>query len=105
MKLTVSAHQELSRLLTTSRADGYDGFAVYWASESTVEAPQAEQTIWETREQTGWKLKLVPLAHLPPETIHEVSGIRFFLGGDRKDHKLHFEDETLWLDGEPVEFE
>ena len=105
MKLTESARAELSRLLTQSQGLGYDGFAVYWANELSQEAADPEQTIWETQEQTGWKVKLVPVSHLPTTSIHEVSGIRFFLGDDRKDHALDFKDETLWLDGEPVQLE
>ena len=105
MKLTESARAELSRLLTPSQRPGYDDFAVYWANEAAQEAANAEQTIWETREQTGWKVKLIPVSHLPAASIHEVSGIRFFLGNDRNDHALDFKDETLWLDGEPVKLE
>lgn len=105
MKLTDSALTELSRLLTQSRADGYEGFAVYWANESLREPADPEQTIWETQEQTGWKLKLVPVAHLPPESLHEIGGVRFFLGSDRKEHELDFKDQTLLLNGESVQLE
>ena len=105
MKLTESAHAELSRLLFQSRVEGYDGFAVYWANQTLQEPADPGQPIWKTQEQTGWKLKLVPVAHLPLESLHEVSGLRFFLGSDRNDHELDFRDQTLLLDGESVKME
>lgn len=105
MKLTESARVELSRLLVLSRDLDYDGFAVYWADESMREAADSEQPIWETQERTGWKVKLVPVSHLPTASIHEAGGIRFFLGGDRTDHILDFQEHTLWLDGEAAQLE
>ena len=80
MTLTKSARVELCRRLAQSGPLGYDGFAVYWVNESGQEAADLEQPIWETQEQTGWKVKLVPVSHLPTESIHEAGGIRFFLG-------------------------
>ena len=105
MTLTKSARVELCRRLAQSGPLGYDGFAVYWVNESGQEAADPEQPIWETQEQTGWKVKLVPVSHLPTESIHEAGGIRFFLGSDRTDHVLDFKEHTLWLDGEAAQLE
>ena len=105
MKLTQSAHAELSRLLAQSRELEYDGFAIYWADESSRENADPGQPIWEAKEKTGWKVKLVPISHLPKASVAEIDGIWFFFGSHRKDHLLDFKDQALWLDAEPLQLE
>lgn len=105
MKLTPGAHNELLRLLEGPHAHGYDGFALYFTNQSDHQPVDPQQPIWETVAQTGWKLTLVPVDHLPVENIQVVGGLRFFVGSDNEDHQLDFDTQTFRLDGAPVQLE
>ena len=102
MNLTQSAHTELSRLLSEADQD-CDGFALYFAAApANSETVDPGQTIWETREPAGWKLKLVPVSHLPTANLDEVRGIRFFPSHAFAAHELDFDGRTFLVDGKPI---
>ena len=90
LKVTKTAQIELRDTLGAS-GDEF-GLILYWCNGDTDEPdPAPDPAIWETVESRGWKLKAVPVEHLPADALSEFFGVRIFAGPEADDVELDFD--------------